>query len=179
MKKISIPSIQYPSQKATRASQRLYRIYLGEGKLNTFRSNKEALAFLAETNRQLNSFMHQVNNHYADLFSMYRHCWFYFLDRAKGVNRMQIENQIKISFEIVDSSLNRCIHNTRGPNGNAFAFNFLFAALDQLLNIAENLKQILLIRNELVNRYKIDIAIVQLKELHARVSNYGATDEKN
>lgn len=178
MKKIAIPSVQYPSQKPTRSSQRLYRVYLGEGKLNTFKSNKEALAFVAETNRQLNGFLHQVNMHYAELFSMYRHCWFYFLDKAKGVNRLPIENQIKCSFEIVDSSLNRCIHNTTGTNGNTFAFSFLYSALDQLQNIAQNLKQILLIRNELVNRYKIDITIVQLKELAARIDGYGRTENR-
>jgi hypothetical protein len=179
MKKISIPTINKPAAAPVRTEQKLYSVYLGEGKKNLFASNREARAFVAETNRNLNLWLHQVNDHFAELFGIYRHCWFYFLDHVKAVNRLKVEREINISFKIIDDSLNKLITNTSGPNGNIFAFNFILSSIDQLLNVAERLKEIIIIRNELVNRYRVEVIITQLEDLRLKVKNYGLIDEKS
>ncbi len=178
MKKITIHSKSNPLTDPVLTKQRMYSVFLGTGKTNYFNSNKEALAFLAETNRNLNLWLHSLNSQYAELFVIYRHCWFYFLDRSKGVNRLQVENQITVSFKVVDSALNHCITHTSGFNGNVNAFNFLFNALDQMLNICDSLREILLIRNELVNRYRIDVISMQLEDLRSRIDAYGIPEDK-
>jgi hypothetical protein len=175
MKKISIPTINKPAAQPVRTEQKLYSVYLGEGKKNYFKSNRDARAFVAETNRHLNLWLHQVNDHFAELFGIYRHCWFYFLDHAKAVNRLKIEREINVSFRIIEDTLNKLITNTSGPNGNIFAFNFISSSIDQLLNVAERLKEIIIIRNELVNRYRIEVVITQLKDLSWKVKQYGIT----
>lgn len=178
MKKINIPTLKTPTKSGVRTSQTKYSVNFGEGKLNLFTNHKEAAAFVAEANRALNLFMHEINAQYAELFKMYRHCWFYFFDRAKSVNRLDLERKILASFSIIDSSLNRAIHNTSGPNGNSFAFSFLTGAIDQCLNVAEMLRESLIIRNELVNRYKMEITIEQLKDLRRKIDSFGLSPDR-
>lgn len=179
MKKIQLSNVQAPEKTRVRTSQAAYRVYFGHGKLHLFKSRKAALAFIADSNRQLNLFLHELNHHFAEGFSIYRHCWFYFLDKSSGVNRIQTEKRIKVGFEIIENSMNKAIHNTSGENGSVFAFSFLSGACDQLLNIAMAMKDILQIRNELVMKYRVETMAGQIQALKTKIDQYGISQARH
>jgi len=137
MKAVKIETIIQPIPDSDFINKRKYSVFLGNNYRTIFSSKRDALKFIADTNKYLSVKMHQVNNLYGQTISVYRLCWPYFFHNKKGGrNRGFDERKCEENIKIVTDQLNRLIASPT-PNHNAFVWSYFNRAIDCLAEIMD------------------------------------------
>lgn len=118
-----------------------YRVALGNNYTVEFTSKRDALAFLAETNRFLNGQLYQLSSLYADSFRLYRNAWIYFAHgKSNGLNDVQYICSAKITA--IESAFNLAVDRSQWENGNFLVFAQLNFIVDEITALCNNLKRV-------------------------------------
>lgn len=165
MRKIHLTNYKRPIKTAVLAKQRLYSVYLNN-KFFYFKSEKDAVKLLAETNKFLNDMFATLNRFNADLYFIYRQVYFYF-DHATG-----IENTLLKKFAAADDNFKRLLRNTYGQDGNSFAFNFMASSINIHLDICKILDLFLIDIREDSQRINVKILAGNITRLQDLLKNY-------
>ena len=113
MKKIILKNIGGPDKSSVYVNHKMYCIFLGNDLKEYFSSLRDAKKFMANTNRFLNSKLHELNHLYSEVFTQYRNAWFFFVSDTN--NKYQFgrhERQIKIGFQDIEKRFERLIENS-------------------------------------------------------------------
>ncbi|MGQ0829419.1 MAG: hypothetical protein ACT4ON_13605 [Bacteroidota bacterium] len=141
-----------------------YQIYLGNGTINTFTSERDAKYFLAATNNFLTDKLHDLHQTYVDVWNRYQENWFYFENsRTTGKSELyamerNCSKQLDSIRALLDFSVQRCGF----TNGNYFVFiNFQ--------KITEYLEDIIRLLAEMYGKHSNTNAISKMDVLIRRV----------
>src|SRR5665213_2346257 len=122
MKKIKLNKYSIPDPGSVFTADKFYKVYLGNGYSVSFPNEKDTLAFLAQTNRDLTSKMYELNFLFSEVLKIYRHAWGYFeIGKKNVVNNLQ--GSIKNKINAVENSFNFLIDRANWENGNHTVFN--------------------------------------------------------
>lgn len=130
MRKIQIDKINFPDKASPRLKDKLYSVYLN-GSLEYFASEKNAKAYLAETNKKLNELLLELNYIYISALTQYRTIVFYMK-----------ENRIPVYIAGIEKSFDLVIKRSQYTNGNHFTFKHLENISDMLLQMLSIIKRI-------------------------------------
>lgn len=170
MKKIHIIQYKTPDKSSVYLADHRYSFYLGEGKTLYFNSEKKIKKLIADTNRLLNSTLHECNYLYGEIFKEYRNAWFVFDSDKTRKSEIDIKN----SIERIEKCFNWiATHSNYSTNYNAFIMRYLYNIVDALLNIAFSVRKLLLYRDEYHIIQKIDMYSRQIKILEKKLDNWG------
>ena len=179
MKQIKIQSIIPPNKSSHYIKDNMYSILLGNDHREYFKNIKPAKRFLAETNRFLNSKLHECNYLYYSLFTEFRRIWFFFNSedpkRAKELRR--IEDIIENCFNSIDKAINLLVNRSHYTNGNYFTWHHFYNLIDYYMDIIEQIKRVLCIRKYHIDLKRIEIFEQQAVKLKTELMNYGKATE--
>ena len=171
MKKIRLKNYISPDKKSVRTIDKLYRVSLGNGFSANFPNEKETQAFLAETNRELNSKMYELNFLFAEVLKISRHAWPYFELGQKHVKN-NLQEIIKNKIIEVENSFNLAVDRADWENGNHTVFNHLYSIIGTIKEICQDISQLYLIKNNSVAMYEADSLIVRLEHIYTSIVIY-------
>lgn len=167
MKQITLVNIGLPDKASVYTNAKKFTVFLGNETRHYFTSFKAAKQFLAVTNRFLNDQLHEINYIYINLFMEYRNIWFY----LKG--RENIDKQITNSMEAIAGYLENACSKSKTINGNVFTFNHLFAACNELSEIARLAILVLTKKKRYNEVHRVKMFNNQLKSIVNRLMSYG------
>lgn len=165
MGKIKLTNYTHPVKSSPYAVHKMYQVGMNN-KLKRFKSEKAALIYLVKANQFLNECLAEVNGYNADLYQIYRRIYLY-ID-----GYMRIEKSMLQQMNNAHDMFHRCIHNTVGPNGNYFAFEFLRSLVNYHLEYADNLNYLTRELREDTSRTQVRIIEGRLKSLLERLNKY-------
>ncbi len=139
MKKIQIVHYTTPQKKGNFVKYNKYQVYLGNENFEYFTNIKDCKKYLTEANKFLNYKMFEINSLISDCYVYYRSFWFKFYD-MNGRNNYSLERDVKSNLDSADLALESAWQKCKLTNGNLFAFDFQFKALNNLLNVIQALK---------------------------------------
>lgn len=164
MRQINIQVIVPPDPSSVYIRAKQWSVWLGNGSTYYFSSVKKATTFLVQTNRFLNSELHELNYWYGMLFNEFRHQWFY-LDEGD-------DQHITRHFETLDGHLKNSIRRSRGVNGNHFAFSFLLSGTNQFFPILRILSESMERHKNFAGVRRLLVMSRQLKGIKERLRMY-------
>jgi len=129
MKKIKIQEIRPPNYNSNYTRQRLYEVFLWNSEKLLFSNHKEVKKFLAETNRFLNDFLHELNYIYYQLFTCYRQAWLILDDNFKQ------QAGIESLLETINKAFDLAVNRSHWVNGNYNTGRHLFHVIEDLKEI--------------------------------------------
>jgi hypothetical protein len=109
-------------------ARRMYTVHLGNGRVQHFTSERNALAFQADASRFITDQMHEVNLLLADCFAAYRTAW----PMLHGKDHLPTAAACRLHLQTATDLLDRSVTHTSGPNGYAFAWRFVGGAAAEL-----------------------------------------------
>lgn len=175
MKEIKIDKFNSPEIDTVRVLQKKYSVSIGNGTTHYFGSKRDSLAFLAETNRFLNSKMHELNFIYIDSWAKYRKTWAYFKHNKPTMSQSLTGKEQKC-IEItktIESTFNLCVNRSHYPNGNHFIFNWLNLISIKICEMVEILKTIHKSKSNAVDVYECEIILKRSNLVVNDLENYG------
>lgn len=167
MKQITLVNIGLPDKTSVYTDAKKFTVFLGNETRYYFTSFKAAKQFLAETNRFLNAQFHEINYIYINLFMEYRNIWFY----LKG--RENIDKQITNSMEAIAGYLENACSKSKTINGNVFTFNHLFAACNELDEVARFIIIVLTAKKRYNEVHRVKMFKSQVESIRDRLISYG------
>ncbi len=171
MKRIKLTNYTPPDKSSVFTENLKYSVSLGNGYSASFANGKEAKAFLAETNRELNNKMYELNLLFGDVIKMYRNAWPYFdFGRKSVVNNLQ--GIIKDRVDGVENSFNLLVDRSHFENGNSFVFSHFYSIIDSLKKICSDLSEMYCSKNHPVLMYEADSLNVRLDYIYTSVVIY-------
>lgn len=141
MKKIKLQNYSKPDIGSFRTSDLVYSVALGNGFKKSFASEKQTLAFLSETNRELNAKLYELNFLYSDILRLYRASWLYF-ETGKDKELNNIEYQCNEKMQTIERGFNLMVDRSGWENGNYHVFNHFHSIIDQIKELCELLCQV-------------------------------------
>ena len=86
----------------------MYAVHLGNESQNYFSNLKDAKQFIADTNRFLNLKLHEFNQVYIVILSVYQRNWFYFGGQHGEIdyNLNNIEQKITDNIQLIIKDMN-------------------------------------------------------------------------
>ena len=122
MKRVKIDPPDYRNLDSSFTEQKRWNVLLGNGKRYSF-SNKKDLAYcLAETNRQLNTVVFELNELWIQSFAEYRRNWFYMAPKTYLSEEAQVVNH---NIEIA-KYFNLLVERSSWVNGSTSAFRWIY-----------------------------------------------------
>lgn len=115
-------------------ADKVYSVSLGNGYNGKFPSRKIALAFLAETNRDLNTKMYELNFLFSELLRTYRASWIYF-EKNANIESICAEYILRI-----ETSFNLLVNRAGYENGNYFVFSHFHSIIDCINDVCNTLQ---------------------------------------
>ena len=112
-----------------RSLDKLYHVSLGNGFKGSFASEKETLQFLAETSKELNTKLYELNFLYSDLLRLYRSSWLYF----SGSNN--IEQICSDKMAAIERAFNLLVDRSTWINGNYLTFNHFYNIIAEIVSL--------------------------------------------
>jgi len=167
MKQIRIVNYQTPKHSSVYIKQKQYSVWLGNHTTNYFTNEKDALRFLAETNRFLNDCLHELNYLYGIIFIEYRQIWFY----TKG--KENIEQSIKSCFNDADALFYKLTNKGQTINGNAFVFNWIIALTETIGNAIESIIDLYNEKRDFADLRRIKIFLRQIRSMKKDIESWG------
>lgn len=177
MKKIHITEIQLPfeqtrSKRGDYIKQNLYNVYLGNEVRIYFKQEKEAKAFLTETNRFLNKKLFEINYVFTRIFVCYQEqAWFY-LEIEKP--DFDLENDIEDNIKYTKKMLTLLVQK-RGNNSNHFAFVNMMKALFYIKEIINKLNQLFDSRKMYNQLHFIEMQLEYLGRIEIEIESWAKT----
>jgi hypothetical protein len=131
---IVLDKITKPNKTAHYSEQKTYRIYLGNGYIIVFQSNRNALRFMAETNRILNQKADEILFLSSTIHSIY----------ITHFREFKISETVSILqlFAEFNKAMNLSLDRSNWANGNYFIFTHLENALSKLERILDAISEI-------------------------------------
>jgi hypothetical protein len=171
MKRIRIDKYTFPNPKSVMTVDKCYRVDLGNGYHVTYPSEKETLAFLAQTNRELTLKMYELNFLFSEVLKMYRTAWPYFdLGRKNIANNLQ--GSIKFKIEGIENSFNLLVDRANWENGNFTVFSHFYSIIDTLKEICGDLSKMYCTKNHPVLMYEADSLLTRLDHIYTSIVIY-------
>lgn len=171
MKKIRIDKYTAPDPLSHKTIDKLYHVNLGNGFHGSFKSDKETKVFLAETNRELNVKMYELNFLFAELLKIYRHAWPYFEQGQKHVKN-NLQYLIKNKINAIEGSFDYLVDRAAWANGNHTAFTHLYSIIGTIKEICLELSELYLSKNQSVSMYECDCLVVRLEYVYTAIVIY-------
>jgi hypothetical protein len=163
--------------KITRISKtgKQHSVYLGNGTLNNFTSQRDAKMFLAQTNNFLTVKLHGLHKTYTEVWNHYQANWFYFDNGrlTKKASQFQNERDLKRKLEAVNSKLDLIVNRCGSTNGNYFTFIHLFDIADELESAIRLLSELYSSRDMANSIYIMDELIYNIMYSRNELNNYG------
>lgn len=152
-----------------------YQIYLGNGTINSFSSERDAKYFLASTNKFLTDKLHDLHQTYVDVWNHYQENWFYFENsRTTGKNELYtIERDCSRQLDSIRSLLDLSVHRCGFTNGNYFVFINFQKITDYLENIIRLLAEMYGKHSNTNCISKMDVLIRRVLYARNELSNFG------
>ena len=135
MKRIGIKKYVPPDPQAIYTRDQLYWVYLGNGTRHSFTRKRDALAFLAETNRFLNLKLMECNLMLGELYTEYRHNWPYLDD-------IQLCARCQDYFHGITQAMDLLVTRSDWSNGNVFVWLHFNTILSNMLGILDLISDI-------------------------------------
>lgn len=174
MRQIKIREITLPG-KTDYIKFNMYCVFLGNDSRNYFSNRKDAKQFLVDTNRFLNIRLHEFNQVYASVFSVYQRNWFYF-DSNNGkanLDLSKMETKIIENFHAIPKAMITMVRRSQSPNGNYLVFTDFFHCIANSLEIIESLTDVFKERKHYVEIKCLEILKGQLEGIHKALNRYG------
>lgn len=153
-----------------------YEIYLGNGFLFSFKSERAAKKFLADTSRFLTQHLHNLNNLYTEIYSQYRNAWGYF-NHNKGTKKaalLQSERDLKENIRSAEELLDYTVTwIQKGPNANYLIFSNFNKITDYCRATVFTLKDLAQSRSDTSTVYRCNDLIQRISYLQHSLKTYG------
>lgn len=180
MKRIRINFIGEPETGTSYLNQRLYYVFLGNDQKRYFTNLKDARRFIAETNKLLNSKLHELNYMYSFVFAEYRKIWFYFdSDSSLPLDLRKMEQDTHSLFKDVDYAFNQVVTTSHRQNGNYTAFKNLFNIINRLQSICLNIRKLMIERKYYAEVQRLDMFSNMLTISEKILRAWGDPDAKD
>lgn len=152
-----------------------YSVYLGNGTVNNFSSDRDAKQFIAQTNNFLTDKLHGFHKTYTEVWQHYQNNWFYFDNGrlTRKADMFAFERSIKEKLEFVNQKLDLIVHRSGSTNGNYFAFIHLFGIADLLESTVRLLAELYSSHDNRNAIYVMDQLIFALMYARNELNNYG------
>lgn len=171
MKRIRIDKYTVPIPESAKTVDKFYYVNLGNGFKGSFTSEKLTKAFIADTNRELNSKMYELNFLFAELLKIYRHAWPYFELRQKHVKN-NLQEIIKNKISSIEGSFNYLVDRAAWENGNYTVFNHLYSIIATLKEISLELAELYTAKNQSVSMHECESLIMRLEYVYTSIVIY-------
>ncbi len=171
MKRIKIKNFTAPDLSSVRTAHKQYRVSLGNGYAVSFKSEKETLAFLAQTNRDLNTRLYELNFLFAEVLKIYRNAWPYF-DSGKKSGLIDLQGSIQSKVAVIESSFNILVDRSDWENGNHFTFSHFYSIISAIKEICEDLVQLYLKKNHPIVMYECESLSTRLDHIYTSIVIY-------
>lgn len=172
MKKIKIQGIRPPDLNSNYTRQRLYEVFLWNSEKLLFTNHKEVKRFLAETNRFLNDYLHELNYVYTQVFSCYRYAWLILDDDIRE------QANIDETLQTINKTFELAINRSHWTNGNYNTGRHLFHVIEDLSEIISLLTQFYKRKFYYREIQLLEVFSRQLGFLNEKLTNY-AKDHNN
>jgi hypothetical protein len=159
MRKIQIDKINFPDKSSPRLKDKLYSVYLN-GNIEYFGSEKNAKAYLAESNKKLNEILLELNELYINTFNQYRLIAFYLKD-----------NRIPVFIAGIEKTFHLVVTRSGFTNGNHFTFKHLENITVMLLQILFILKKVNYEKKYFPSVAFVSSLIKRIQELQELINN--------
>lgn len=136
MKKIKLNNYSCPVPGSVRTADKFYHVSLGNGYKCSFASEKETLQFLAETSKELNTKLYELNFLYADILRLYRGSWLYFSGSKN------IEQICSDKMSVIERAFNLLVDRSTWINGNYLTFNHFHTIINELVSLCSLLSDL-------------------------------------
>jgi hypothetical protein len=146
MQQIRIQSFKWPDHESAYIADKKYRVFV-DGKPMHFTNRKHVKAWLAETNRFLNTNMLSLNRLLVEVYGEYRNYYFH-LDT---VERQRYMN----SFAMIDKSFALTLSRSSFQSGLSLSLEFLRKICRYLLEIVDRLERHPMNRLATVQRHRL------------------------
>jgi len=179
MRKITLREIIPPDNGALLTGNSLYRVFLGNHVVRYFANRKHAKKYLADTNRFLNTRLHELNFVYIYVLGEYRRAWFYF-DSAEPGRRQSLitaERKILKNFELIDKSFEMAVRRSGTRGGNNITFQKLFVICEGLIDALRAIKTVMLERKYYAELQRLEMFAGQVADLRIKLEDYGGVPQ--
>ncbi len=152
-----------------------YKIYLGNGTCNAFKSKHDAELFLNTTNKFLTEKLHDIHLTYIDVWKCYQENWFYFENNRNKpkFDLFQVEREILSQLDPIPLLFTLSVQRAGFTNGNFFSFINLQKALNNIENTIRLLSSIYHKHSDTTSVYKMDSYIRRVLYSKAEMDSYG------
>jgi hypothetical protein len=164
MQEIKIQSITPPYKGSHLTRDRFYYVNIPTKRF-TFSSKKEALAFLASINRDLNELAHALNRLTAETYSEFRYYYFH----LTSADRSSCEQ----NFTALNKMFNMLITRSAGVNGNHFTFVRFNNIFGYLIATIVTLERHSMNRLATVQRYRLKALKTSIDMLKMQLDSIG------
>mgnify|MGYP001240612540 CR=1 FL=1 len=170
MKRIKITQITEPNKHSVYIKDKKYfNVFIGLIRLY-FTNGVRAKKFIADSNRFLNSILHECNYLLGEIYVEYRKVWFY----TKQHTEIDVDRDIESRMLMINKHFNwLTTRSETSMNGNANAFDFLGKISDNLLFIATGVKEVYKIKEHYADFQRLDVFINQLITIKKRIEDWG------
>lgn len=163
--------------KITRISKigKTYSVYLGNGTVNNFTSDRDAKQFIAQTNNFLTDKLHGFHKSYTEVLNHYHNNWFYF-DNGRlthKANLFAMERELRSKLDAVSLKLDLIVSRSGSTNGNYFAFIHFFGIADLLESVIRQLAELYSSHDNRNAIYLMDQMIFTIMYARNELNNYG------
>lgn len=180
MKRIKINNIQEPETGTHYLKQRLYAVFLGNDQKRYFTNLKDARRFIAETNKLLNSKLHELNYMYSFVFGEYRKVWFYFdADSSLPLDLIKMEQDTTLLFKDVEFAFNQVVATSHRISGNYTAFKSLFNIINALQAVCMNIRELMVEKKYYAEVQRLDMFRNMLSITEKTLRAWGDPDAKD
>ena len=173
MKKVKVTNLTYPVKNSIYVKEKKYWVALGNKVRVSFTNRKNALAFIAQTNRFLNEKTFELNKIYVDIFSEYRRIWFYF--DSKNARLMNFEQQIGF----LEKRFDLLIDTSSYEDGNYNAFFHIRGIVYLLQEMLTQMQRVMAGKNNYAEKYNLGIYLRRLDDLLQAVNDYANNLHEN
>lgn len=164
MRQIRLTHYSRPNKQSVYKEHRMYIVGIPTG-IRRFGSEKETLAFLAQTSRYLNDILAEGNHHLAQLFVIYRLIYF----QVENVGKRKSINE---EFIHVEDYLNRSLAGHYSYTANYSEFKYIAGFLKSLRSISRVLDNLLVKFREDAVRQNLRIILSRLDTLIFELARY-------
>ncbi len=171
MKKIKLVNYNRPNLKSVRIKDKLYSVSLGNGYTSTFPNEKETLAFLAQTNRDLSTKMYELNFLFSEVLRTYRNAWPYFEPGKRSIEN-NLQGIIKDRVSAIENSFNYMVDRAGMENGNHLTFTHFYSIIDSIKEVCSDIIQLFYTRNLTNSMYEAQSFLTRLDHLYTAIVIY-------
>lgn len=159
-------------------TQEGYSVALGDGTRHTFTNLKAARAFQVKTNNFLTTQLHNYNQVYVDLFTVYRNLWGYFYNTKNTniSNNFYNETAIKEALQTIDNLLDLA-STSFSRSDNYFRVYCDFAQISESMKtICQELNNELNNKSQSITSHKINFILTQINNVSFEITKYSHSD---